>query len=83
MKIYIFILFLAAFCAFSGCRSKEPVIIGYSANLTGRQSELGVTGRNGIEMAVDEINSQGGINGRLIKLIVKDDKNKTDESAEG
>lgn len=70
----IFIIFLC------GCKNKEPIVIGFSANLTGRQSELGVTGRNGVEIAVEEINAVGGINGRLIKLIVKDDKNNPEEA---
>lgn len=74
------IIFCITLFLFLGCKDKRPILIGYSANLTGRQSELGVTGRNGIEIAVDEINASGGINGHSIKLIVKDDKNNAEEA---
>lgn len=53
----------------------EPIKIGFSAGLTGVKSELGVNGRNGILLAVEEINQQGGIKGRKIELLVADDKN--------
>lgn len=41
--------------------------------MTGKQAELGVQERNGVQLAVEKINSSGGIAGRKIKLIVRDD----------
>lgn len=67
-------------CALVGCGRKEPVLIGYAVQLTGEQSDIGVQWRNGIELAVDKINSSGGINGRPIKLVIHDD-NGTPEGA--
>lgn len=40
----------------------------------GRNSELSVAIRDGVILAAEEINSHGGIRGRSIQLIVKDDK---------
>lgn len=54
---------------------KEPVKIGYVATLSGRLSDSGIKARNGIELAVAKINKAGGISGRKIKLIVKDNQN--------
>jgi branched-chain amino acid transport system substrate-binding protein len=60
--------------AFVGYAGRQPIRVGFVAQLTGVQAELGVQERNGAQMAVDEINAKGGIDGRLIELIVKDDK---------
>ena len=48
--------------------------MGFVGGLTGRLSDLGTEGRNGVILAVEKINSSGGINGRPVKLITKDDK---------
>lgn len=53
-----------------GCQFRQPIKIGFAADLTGLSSELGVSSRYAVEMAVDEINDNGGINGRPIELIV-------------
>lgn len=69
----VFILFLGiAASAFFTYRSR-PMTIGFSANLTGRNSEIGIAGRNGAELAIEEINTQGGIKGRKLKMKVVDD----------
>ncbi len=57
----------------TGCGNTAPVKIGFSAQLTGKQAELGVQQRNGVLMAVDEINARGGVAGRTVEVIVKDD----------
>lgn len=53
--------------------SNKPIIIGFSAQLTGRQGELGVQERNGVQLAVEKINQSGGISGHKIELIISDD----------
>lgn len=59
---------------------KEPIKIGFSGGLTGATSELGVTGRNGALLAVEDINEAGGVNGRKIELLIADDKNDPQEA---
>lgn len=56
-----------------GCSKSDPIPVGFVAELTGKQAELGVQERNGVQMAVEKINSTGGVNGRKIELIVRDD----------
>lgn len=51
----------------------EDIIIGFSAQLTGSQAELGVQERNGVQLAIENINESGGICGRKVSLLVKDD----------
>lgn len=61
------------FFFFINCKLKEPVLIGFAAQLTGVQAALGVHERNGVQLAIEEINAAGGITGRPIKLIIRDD----------
>lgn len=58
---------------FSGCSHEKTIKIGFSAQLTGNEAELGIQERNGVQIAIDEINKLGGINGKELQLIVKDD----------
>lgn len=58
-----------------GCTEMEPIKIGFVGQLTGSYSDIGVQGRNGVQLAVENLNESGGINGRKLELIVEDDKN--------
>ncbi len=53
--------------------SPRPIIVGAPLGLTGLTSAIGVQGRNGMEMAVDDINAAGGIRGRPLELAVHND----------
>lgn len=55
--------------------SDEVVKVGVLAGLTGDAAIWGESEKNGIELAVKEINEQGGINGRKIELVIEDTKN--------
>ena len=50
---------------------------GVLVPLTGDRAAYGVAIRDGITLAVDEMNSQGGLNGTRIQLIVEDTKGTT------
>lgn len=52
----------------------QPIKLGFVGTLTGRLSDLGTAGRNGVILAVKEVNSEGGINGRQVLLLTRDDK---------
>ena len=49
------------------------VVIGQSVPLSGPAQELGIEMRLGAKLYFDHINSQGGVNGRKIKLLTLDD----------
>jgi branched-chain amino acid transport system substrate-binding protein len=57
----------------TNCSKKEPVLVGFAGQLTGIQAELGVQERNGVQLAIEEINAAGGIAGRPVELVVQDD----------
>lgn len=52
----------------------QDILLGVIAPLSGDFAGYGTSIRNGINLAVDEINANGGINGYNIALQVKDDK---------
>ncbi|HEX9194605.1 MAG TPA: ABC transporter substrate-binding protein [Azonexus sp.] len=57
----------------SGCGPREPLRIGFIGGLSGRVADLGEAGRNGVQIAIEEINRAGGVKGRQIELLVRDD----------
>ena len=61
--------------AFASCAKKnDKFVIGVSGPLTGAASVYGVAVKNSAQMAVDEINAAGGLNGVLFELIATDDQ---------
>lgn len=58
----------------SGCEQEKSVTLGFVGGLSGRVSDLGGPARNGMLLAVEQANEDGGINGQPIKTIIKDDK---------
>ena len=52
----------------------SPIRIGVSGPFSGGSSPMGESMRNGIRIAVEEINNIGGVNGRKIELIERDDQ---------
>jgi branched-chain amino acid transport system substrate-binding protein len=67
------LFFLFFILIFVSCEKKE-ILIGFSGQLTGINSDLGIHARNGAVLAVEEINSTGGVYQKKIKLIIKDDE---------
>src|SRR5687768_1552553 len=57
------------------------IVIGYYGDLTGRTASFGVSTKNGVEMAADEINKAGGIMGRKVRVIVEDDQGEPNKAA--
>src|ERR1700712_2597205 len=52
--------------------SKDEIRIGTIQDLSGPLAAFGKQSRNGMQLRVDEINEQGGVNGRKLKLLVED-----------
>jgi branched-chain amino acid transport system substrate-binding protein len=64
----------AAILVFPGCKAKsDDITIGGIFPLSGPVAVYGVEARNGIELAIEEINGAGGINNRKVVLISEDD----------
>ena len=63
---------LASGLAAPAIAQNDPIKIGYLPALTGPCSSTGVGINRGTQLAVEEINKAGGINGRKIELISRD-----------
>src|ERR1700740_193985 len=63
--------------------AKEPILIGYLPALTGPSSSTGVGINRGTQLAVQEINASGGINGRQIELITRDTQSDPTKAVNG
>ena len=75
---------------FVGCEKKPepvgegemgPIKIGLAAPMSGDAAAYGEIIRNGALMKIDEINEAGGINGRMLELVVGDERCDPKEAA--
>lgn len=72
---------MAACDASPGADDAEgPIQVGHITPLTGDFSPLGTDTTNAVELAVAQINDDGGILGREIELITRDDQSNPDEA---
>src|SRR5882757_5633136 len=62
----------AATIAKPAIAAKDPILIGYLPALTGPSSSTGIGINRGTQLAVDEINKAGGVEGRMLELITRD-----------
>jgi branched-chain amino acid transport system substrate-binding protein len=60
----------------------EPIRVGLSGPFTGGSSPMGISMRDGIKLAATEINAKGGVLGRPIELIERDDEGKNERGAQ-
>ncbi|MEH3147931.1 MAG: ABC transporter substrate-binding protein [Methylobacterium frigidaeris] len=60
----------------------DPIKIGVSGPYTGGSSSMGVSMRDGVRLAADEINKNGGVLGRKIQLVERDDEAKNEVGAQ-
>lgn len=78
-KAFAALLAVAMVLSFAACGGKNytanntEYVIGFSGPLTGPAAVYGVAVKNSAQMAVDEINAAGGLNGVKFKLIATDD----------
>ena len=73
---------VAALVFAAQAQAAEPIKIGLSGPFTGGSSSMGVSMRDGVKLAVDEINKKGGVLGRQIVLVERDDEGKNEVGAQ-
>ncbi len=54
--------------------------VGAFLSLSGAETQFGVDTKEGIELAVEEVNAKGGVKGKPIKVIFEDDKTNPNEA---
>lgn len=73
-------LVVFAALAATACAPPVPWRIGFLGGLSGRVSDVGLAGRDGARLAVEQVNARGGIAGRQVDLIVRDDAQSSEQA---
>ncbi|MCK7499157.1 MAG: ABC transporter substrate-binding protein [Comamonadaceae bacterium] len=76
-------LMLAASLVLAACSPTESLRLGFLGGLSGRSYDLAEAARNGVLLAIEQRNLAGGIDGRAIELVVRDDGEKPGGAAQG
>lgn len=63
-----------------GDESANEIVIGEYGSLTGTTATFGISTKNGIDMAIDEVNRAGGLLGKRVRVIVEDDQGRPEEA---
>lgn len=91
MKNFLLALGLITSVFFTSCVQKggdtngttssgNTIKVGVYGDLTGQTSSFGQSTKNGIQLAVDEINAAGGIDGKKIEIVVEDDQGRPEQA---
>ena len=60
----------------------DTILLGEVGSLTGSEATFGISARNGIEMALSEVNAAGGVRGKKVGVRVYDSQGKPEEAAQ-
>ncbi len=60
--------------------TQEPWKVGSYLSLSGAETQFGIETKEGIELAVDEVNQAGGIKNRQVKMLYEDNKSTPQET---
>ena len=81
----LFLLFsLVCSTVWMSCVKQNPsnvILIGEVSSMTGGEATYGLSAHRGIELALEQVNARGGIQGKKLKLVSMDSQGKPDESA--
>ena len=64
---------------FGPAQAQQPIKIAFLSSLSGPFTPWGIQVRDGMKLAIAEINAAGGVGGRKIELIERDDRNNASE----
>ncbi len=82
-SLFVMCLLGAALVSCAGNSSDQAsneIVIGEFGSLTGTTATFGISTRNGIDMAIEEVNKAGGLLGKQVRVIVEDDQGKPEEA---
>jgi branched-chain amino acid transport system substrate-binding protein len=89
LRNYLVPFLLLTACVFApSCAPREnapdrsTIAIGFFGDLTGPTFNFGISAKNGVLLAADEINQAGGIDGHQLDIVIEDDKGSPEEAAQ-
>lgn len=83
MRLSVVLSFLVA-VSLIGCtkKSEDTIKVGVFGPFTGGSAPMGVSMRNGVQIAIDEINASGGVLGKKIQMVDRDDEAKNERGGQ-
>lgn len=63
-------------------KNTNEILVGQFGSMTGSEATFGISTDRGIQLAFEEINNQGGVHGKKLKLITLDNQGKPEEAAQ-
>jgi branched-chain amino acid transport system substrate-binding protein len=80
-KVLAIVLMTAVVFTLVACGGgNKPIKIAVTAPLTGPNAQYGESISNGAAMAIEKINAAGGIGGRMIEMVARDDRSDPNEA---
>lgn len=88
-KVVWLVMMLFVFGMLAGCGGKagggkeaasSEILVGINAELSGAVASYGTNARDGAILAIEQVNEQGGVLGKKIKAIERDNKSSADEA---
>jgi branched-chain amino acid transport system substrate-binding protein len=80
MASFIFVVGMLSCTGANTDADSAEILIGEFGSLTGTTATFGISTKNGIDMAIDEINNAGGLLGKKVRVIVEDDQGRPEEA---
>lgn len=81
LSMAMILLLVSALLAACGSGSSDAIKIGGNLELSGGVSSYGQSIKKGAELAIEEINNAGGINGKKIDWVLQDNKSDASEAS--
>lgn len=66
----------------SECDASKKIKFGAIYSLSGPSADIGALSKDGVSMAVEDVNAEGGVLGRCVELILKDDEGDPTKAAQ-
>lgn len=88
-KVVLVVLMLFVFGMIAGCggqagggkdAASDEIVVGINAELSGAVASYGSNARDGAILAIEQLNEQGGVLGKKIKAVERDNKSLADEA---
>lgn len=92
-RIFLSLLVLASMLvSFTACVQKggdggnstaptgDTIKVGVYGDLSGQTASFGQSTKNGVELAFEEINNAGGVNGKKLQMVMEDDRGRPEEA---
>src|SRR5574343_557094 len=81
MRRRITFLLAVSSLALIACTPQEPIRIGFIGGLSDRNADNGQSGHNAVILAVEQFNRAGGLNGRMMEIVARDDAQNKEAAA--